>query len=208
MSLENLLNIGVRWLDIAFVGHNVADPTQAYAAHNSDSAFGIAYGASASSVFSTIGTFLAKNLSEIVVLWLKPGERDAAIKSPSGPGGYIAFFNLLKSSSAGPYLMGEANAKSADGEWVRVGDAIKANRRLIVMGWDVIPPDVGITSNWVQDSWSDPHALGDLTKEGASAYCTASTSVLAIISDYVNAQDPMFDLVKQHIKMKAGAVLK
>ncbi|KAI9344504.1 PLC-like phosphodiesterase [Zopfochytrium polystomum] len=176
-DLATLLNMGVRWLDIAFVGYNPTDTTQPYSAHNSlTSTLGIAYGPSASDVFSTIGSFLAANPREVVFLYLKASERDDAIKSASGANGYTAFFDRLRSSPAGAFLF-PAPAQTPT-TWPTLGALIAANTRLIVLGWPEIPSDVGIaSSDWYKDSWSNPASVADLRSEAATA-CASGLPVI------------------------------
>ncbi|KAJ1566618.1 hypothetical protein HK405_009072 [Cladochytrium tenue] len=245
-DLATLLGIGVRWLDIAFVGFNPADTTQAYSAHNSDSTeFGIAYGPSASSVFATIGSFLASNPNDTVVLSLKSSERDANITQADGANGYDAFFAALRASSAGAYLAGNALAAAAAGSsaWPTMQELVNQGARLVVLGWNTIPSDVGLSSvAWFADSWNNPEFESDLASEATTACakslpvvlqeilpfdgvcvsaratdevlpyystivesCAASTSVLAVLVDYIASGDPVFTLVQDMIRTKAAA---
>ncbi|KAI9328244.1 hypothetical protein DFJ73DRAFT_782629 [Zopfochytrium polystomum] len=151
-----------------FVGAHNAAMFNPYSAHNSlTSTLGIAYGPSASDVFSTIGGFLAANPREVVFLYLKASERDDAIKSASGANGYTAFFDRLRSSPAGAFLF-PAPAQTPT-TWPTLGALIAANTRLIVLGWPEIPSDVGIaSSDWYKDSWSNPASVADLRSEAAT----------------------------------------
>ncbi|KAJ3356520.1 hypothetical protein HDU83_000871 [Entophlyctis luteolus] len=186
-DLAALLGMGVRWLDMAFVGYNPVDPTQAYTAHNSDTAdFGIAYGDSALSVFSTIGSFLEQNTGELVVLWLKAGETDSYIVQPDGQNGYNAFFDALRNSAAGKFLSGTpAVSSSGSLEWPTVGALINNNKRLVVMGWKNIPSDVGISDTaWLIDSWNSGNSVSDLTSEEKQSCNQGKPVVLEEILPY------------------------
>ncbi|KAJ3354432.1 hypothetical protein HDU83_005357 [Entophlyctis luteolus] len=186
-DLADLLDMGVRWLDMAFVGYNPVDPTQAYTAHNSDSTeFGIAYGESASSVFATIGSFLAQNRDELLVLWLKPGETDSYIVRPDGQNGYNAFFNSLRNSAAGQFLYGTPDVSSSGSfEWPTVGTLINSNKRLVVMGWKTIPSDVGISdTTWIIDSWNSGNSVSDLSSEEKQSCNQGKPVVLEEILPY------------------------
>ncbi|KAJ3206075.1 hypothetical protein HDU82_004736 [Entophlyctis luteolus] len=174
-NLSALLAMGVRWLDMAFVGYNPVDPTQAYTAHNSDTTeFGIAYGDSAAAVFETVGSFLSlsMNRNEVVVLWLKAGEMDEAIQQPDGPNGYNSFYDTLRNSTAARFLLGSPSINSTTGNfsWPTVGDLVHTDKRLVVMGWPTIPADIGVNSTqWLVDSWSNGQNASALQSEAKSA---------------------------------------
>lgn len=183
-NFSELLEMGVRWLDIAFVGLNPADKSQAYSAHNSvNRNFGIAYGPSAVAVFDTIGTFLSNNPNELVVLWLKKAERDAAIMASEGPNGYTAFYNSLKASPAAPFLAGQIDIANEP-----LGQLIQQGKRLVVMGWDDLPEDIGVRDvSWLTDSWNNPQNVADLQKQQVEACSRGKPVILQAILPFNGA---------------------
>ncbi|KAI8617979.1 hypothetical protein BC830DRAFT_38693 [Chytriomyces sp. MP71] len=221
-SLAALLTMGVRWLDMAFLGYNPRDPAQAYTGHNSKSTWGgIAYGDSARAVFDDVGTFLDANSREVVVLWIKRGELDDALKKSDGPNGYNAFFESLRSSKAGKYLYGTPPGWV----WPKIGDMVASNKRLVVAGWDKIPSDVGIGNNEAFSTCTKGYPVvleeilpfnGVCVQQRVIANVNPNygkvvtmceqenATVLAVLLDYIKAGDLVFDIVNDHIKTKAS----
>ena len=78
-----------------------------------------------------------------------------------GPNGYTAFYNSLKASPAAPFLAGQIDIANEP-----LGQLIQQGKRLVVMGWDDLPEDIGVRDvSWLTDSWNNPQNVADLQKQ-------------------------------------------